>query len=132
MRRALLDSSAYTAFTRGHPGVEQALRRVREIYLNPVVVGELQYGFRWGSRREKNESLFEQFRSSRRVDLVPIDEDTSGCYVEISLALRRAGRPIPTNDIWIAASALQHGLGLITTDQHFLAVPQVIIDFHEP
>lgn len=132
MKRVLLDSCAYTAFTHGHLGVQQALRRARQIYLNPVVLGELQYGFRWGSRREKNESVFEQFRSSHRVDVVPIDEDTSGCYTELSLALRRAGRPIPTNDIWIAASALQHGLSVVTTDQHFLAIQQVVIDYHEP
>jgi predicted nucleic acid-binding protein len=104
----LLDGSAYTAFTRGHQEVDRALRRAKQIYLTPVILGELEAGFRWGTQRQKNEAVLAEFRLSKRVEVLGVDEDTATFYADITLALRRAGRPIPTNDIWIAASAMQH------------------------
>lgn len=132
MRRLLLDGCAYTAFTRKHGEIERALRRAKEIYFNSVALGELESGFRWGTQREKNERVLAEFRDSNRVRLLGVDEETAGCYADISLALRRAGKPIPTNDIWIAASAMQHGLVVLTTDEHFDHIPQVRVIRFEP
>ena len=83
------------------------------------MLGELRAGFRQGTRRERNEELLREFLSSPRMRVVPVDDETSDRYAEIVALLRRQGRPIPTNDIWIAAQTMEHGAELITTDQHF-------------
>jgi tRNA(fMet)-specific endonuclease VapC len=127
----LLDTSAYSAFMRGHLELKSALQRVDRIVLTPVVLGELGSGFRAGARRRKNEAELRRFLASPRVDVVPIDAETAERYAVILHALRLAGTPIPTNDIWIAASAMQHGLRLLTTDVHYDRIPQIIAERFE-
>jgi tRNA(fMet)-specific endonuclease VapC len=127
----LLDTSAYSAFMRGHPEIKSALQRVDRIVLTPVVLGELAAGFRAGARRRKNEAELHRFVASSRVDVVPIDVETAERYAVILHALRLAGTPIPTNDIWIAASAMQYGLRLLTTDAHYDRIPQIIAERFE-
>jgi len=124
--RLCLDTSAYSAFKRGHPEVVEALRQGREIVLNPVVLGELLAGFRAGDRFGQNQAELEAFLGSPRVRVAALDEDSALRYAEIVVHLRQQGTPIPTNDIWIAATAMQYGLQISTTDQHFARVPQVI------
>lgn len=131
MSRCLRDASAYSAFMRGNESVRAAIGEAVRIVLTPTVLGELRAGFRGGSRRERNEELLRRFRGSSRVSTIPIDEDTAGCYAEIVTSLRRASTPISTNDTWIAASALQHGLRILTTDGDFRRVPQVAVDLME-
>jgi tRNA(fMet)-specific endonuclease VapC len=129
MTRVMLDTSAYSAFMRGHPEVKLALQHAEEIYLNPVILGELLAGFMRGKRRKKNERELQALLSSPRVKVVGMDEDTAERYAVILNSLWNAGTPIPTNDIWIAASAMQHGLHVLTTDAHYQRVPQVIVDY---
>jgi predicted nucleic acid-binding protein len=126
VRRLLADTSAYSAFLRGHPGMKSLLQKADEIVLTPVVLGELHAGFRWGRHRKKNEDELGRFLASPRVSVATLDEETSEYYAAIVHSLRAAGTPIPTNDIWIAASAMQHGLTVATTDSHFDKVPQVL------
>lgn len=128
MRRILLDTSAYSAFMRGHDEVKRALQEADEIALTPVVLGELGAGFLRGRQRRKNERELRQFLGSGRVRVVGVDEETAERYAVIVTALRTAGTPIPTNDIWIAASAMQYGLAVVTTDEHYEKVPQVIVE----
>jgi tRNA(fMet)-specific endonuclease VapC len=116
---------------RGHLELKSALQRVDRIVLTPVVLGELGSGFRAGARRRKNEAELRRFLASPRVDVVPIDAETAERYAVILHALRLAGTPIPTNDIWIAASAMQHGLRLLTTDVHYDRIPQIIAERFE-
>jgi tRNA(fMet)-specific endonuclease VapC len=131
MTRIMLDTSAYSAFMRGHPDLHLALQEAEDIYLCPIVLGELLAGFSRGKHRKKNENELAQFLASSRVGLVPLDEGTAERYAVILNSLWSAGTPIPTNDLWIAASAMQHGLRLVTTDAHFQKVGQVIVDcFH--
>lgn len=125
MRRILLDTSAYSAFFRGHAKVLEAVQMAAEIYLNPIVLGELHSGFLKGSRAESNRNTLTEFLASTRVATLPIDDETSVRYAIILHGLRRAGTPIPTNDIWIAASAMQHGLFVVTNGAHFDKVPQI-------
>jgi tRNA(fMet)-specific endonuclease VapC len=128
MSRVLLDTSAYSAFMRGKTEAVSSLRRADEIVLTPVVLGELKAGFLRGEHLRKNEAELARFLASPRVRLVGIDRETSERYAVILNGLRKAGTPIPTNALWLAASAMQHGLGVLTSDPHFLKVPQVIVD----
>ena len=132
MNRVLVDTSAYSAFMRGHEEVRAALGRADQITLNPVVLGELRSGFLRGARRRANEQELRSFRLSPRVTTIDLDDETSDRYALILDALRNAGTPIPTNDIWIAASAMQHGLRLLTTDAHYRNVGQVVVDYIDP
>lgn len=132
MTRILLDTSAYSAFKRGHREIQHRIREADQIQLNPIVLGELQAGFRNGSRLRDNLHELAEFLASPRVSIAPIDEETAERYAVIVDDLRRAGTPIPTNDIWIAASAMQYGSVLQTTDPHFHAVHQVVAEVWEP
>ena len=130
-RKVMMDTSAYAAFLRGGPGVKGALQQADEIVFNPVVLGELLAGFLMGRNEKRNRDILEDFLSSPRVTIVEIDEETSERYALIVQSLRMKGTPIPTNDLWIAASAMQHGLRVLTTDKHYLKVPQIIAQYCE-
>ncbi len=132
LNEVLLDTSGYSAFLRGHDGVGEAVRGADLLCVNPVIVGELIEGFEQSARREKNFGELRTFLASPRVDVVDIDVETARRYAVIVGALRKAGTPIPTNDLWIAASAMQHGLRVVTTDAHFLRVPQILVDHFKP
>ena len=88
-----------------------------------MALGELLCGFRGGRRERENRERLREFLSSPRVVVTPITPETSEFYANILTALRREGTPIPTNDIWIAACALEHGAHLATSDTHFEKVP---------
>jgi tRNA(fMet)-specific endonuclease VapC len=126
--RLLLDTSAYSAFMRGHAGIQSALRSNEEIFLNSIVLGELTAGFIKGSRRKKNEDELRRFLASPRVGLLDVTEETAERYAVILYSLWRAGTPLPTNDIWIAASAMEYGLCVVTTDDHYQKIPQILVD----
>jgi len=127
--KVMMDTSAYAAFLRGNPEVKEVVQQVDEIVLNPVVLGELKAGFLMGKNEKRNRAILKDFLSSPRVVIVEIDEETSERYAVIVQSLRIKGTPIPTNDLWIAASAMQHGLKVLTTDKHYLEVPQIITEY---
>jgi tRNA(fMet)-specific endonuclease VapC len=127
MNSILLDTNAYAAFRRGHPDAVHVLQHAPLIFVNTIILGELLGGFDAGSKSQNNRMDLTAFLSSPRVAVLPIDQATSESYASIYVALRKAGTPIPTNDIWIAASALQHGLLLFTFDKHFRHVPGLIV-----
>lgn len=132
MSRILLDTSAYSAYTHGHPDLQAPVRHASAVYLSAVVVGELLAAFLKGGRRRQNEARLREFTASPRVGVLDVDDETAVRYAAIWDFLRRQGAPVPVNDLWIAATALQYGLRLITLDAHFLRMPQVIVDFIEP
>ena len=84
------------------------------------------FGFRNGTRFKENMDGLDRFLGHEAVDLVPIGKITSDRYSRIAVKLRKQGTPIPTNDIWIAAQAMEHGAELITSDQHFDKVSGVV------
>jgi tRNA(fMet)-specific endonuclease VapC len=127
--RILLDTSAYSAFMRGHDEIRAVVRTNEDIFLNSVVVGELMAGFIKGGRRKKNEEELRRFLMSPRVSLVDVGEETAERYAVILNSLWQAGTPIPTNDIWIAASAMEYGLRVITTDEHYDKISQIMVDY---
>ena len=127
MSRLLLDTSACSAAFRGNDAAITAIRSAGEVVLTPVVLGELLAGFAAGSRHERNEALLREFLREPSVSVIGIDDETASRYALIMNSLRVAGTPIPTNDVWIAASAMQHGLELLTADAHFAKVAQIVV-----
>jgi tRNA(fMet)-specific endonuclease VapC len=120
--RLLLDTNAYTAFMRGDAEAVEEIRRAEKIYLSSIVVGELLYGFRSGMRYRKNRSQLDEFLASRFVGFLPVTLTTADRYGLVFSALKRKGTPIPSNDIWIAAHALETGTDLLSYDNHFAYV----------
>ncbi|HYK00729.1 MAG TPA: type II toxin-antitoxin system VapC family toxin [Thermoanaerobaculia bacterium] len=118
----LLDTNAYTALFRGHEGIAVRVRRAEQVLVSTIVAGELLFGFRNGSRFETNNEELEDFLASPYVSLLPVTLVTADRFGRIAAALRRKGRPLPTNDIWIAAHAMESGAELLSFDQHFDAV----------
>lgn len=122
----LLDTSAYSAFKRGHGEVIELIRSAGRILLPAAVVGELLAGFEFGGRRERNRAELDEFLAASRVAITPITRSTAERYAVIYRYLREKGTPVPTNDLWIAATAMEHRAVVLTTDGHFSLMPQVI------
>lgn len=120
--RILIDTNAYVRLRQGHRSTMEAVREAERMYLSCIVAGELLFGFHHGARFEENHRKLLAFIDSPVVDLVHVDLETADRFGRISTLLRRAGTPIPTNDIWIAAHAMQIGAELLTFDAHFSTV----------
>ena len=127
MKNLLIDTNIYTHALAGDPETTEKLRYAKKIAICCVSIGELLSGFKGRTREKENRKELEEFLDAPRVKLYGIDEDTAEFYAEILTSLRKKGRPIPTNDIWIASVALQHGLKLFSKDHHFKYVPGLII-----
>ncbi|MGQ9592655.1 MAG: type II toxin-antitoxin system VapC family toxin [Planctomycetota bacterium] len=119
MSRYCLDTSAYSHFLRGDSRVVEMLDTAEWIGVPSVVLGELWVGFLAGSRLEQNEAELREFLGNPAVEEIPIDRAVARLYAEIFVALRRAGRPLPSNDIWVAAAAVRTGSSVLTYDEHF-------------
>ena len=119
MRPITLDTNAYTAFKRGDVAVVSVLRHAPVILMCATVLGELLGGFAAGQRENVNRSELTRFINTPRVKVVSCNAATADLYALVYAALRRKGQPIPTNDLWIAASSLEHGAALLTLDAHF-------------
>lgn len=124
--RFVLDTSAYSAFYRGDHRLRQWFNADHEIALPMIVVGELRAGFAVGSRRQHNEVLLQRFIDSPNVTLLTLTQDTTHCFARIFASLRSAGTPIGVNDMWIAATALEHDIAILTLDSDFGRVPELI------
>jgi tRNA(fMet)-specific endonuclease VapC len=116
-RGVLLDTSVVIDHFRGDPRIHYELESTAALYIPTIVLGELYYGAFRSAYREKQ--LEQVRRFLRAAAVVGTDAQTSETYGRIRSELAEAGRPIPENDIWIAAVALQHRWPLATRDQHF-------------
>lgn len=117
----LLDTNAYTAFKRNK------FEALEIIGVNSVIIGELLGGFAFGNKPEINRDELQKFLNSSRVNIFNIDQETAEYYAIIYSELRKKGRPIPTNDMWIAATAMQHNLILFSYDSDFLSISNLKI-----
>lgn len=124
--KILLDTTAYSELKRGHAAVADIVRRSGRILFSAIVAGELLHGFRSGTRYEQNRRDLEIFLERRHVSLLPVTLTTAERFGRIAASLRRRGTPIPTNDIWIAAHALEGGAELLTFDRHFEQVEGLV------
>lgn len=125
IRRVLLDTNAFADFHRSGKWRE-VIRGADEVILPLIVVGELRFGFLNGSRPDKNEVELLRFLSKPSASVLFPDLETTREYATIHHQLKLQGTPIPQNDIWIAALALQHRVWLCTSDSHFDHLPQLL------
>lgn len=128
MIRLCLDTTAYSRLMRGQPTLRERLEAVDEILLSVTMLGELYAGFQGGLRLAENLSMLTAFRSQPGVAVVDITDNIAQRYAAIVMSLKKQGTPIPTNDIWIAAAALENGGRIVAYDSHFEAVPGLIIE----
>ena len=126
MNRLLIDTNIYSHAMRGTADVVETLRGVNVIAISAVSIGELLSGFKGGIREKLNRHELSQFMDAPRVRILNIDDETAEFYAAIFHSLKQSGRPIPTNDLWIGAVALQHGLTVYSKDQHFKLIPGLI------
>lgn len=124
--KILLDSNAYSLLMRGHGDVAALVRRAEEVLFSAVVVGELMYGFRRGKHFERNAAHLRSFLDNPYTSFVAVGPVTADRYSRIAAALRAKGRPIPTNDVWIAAHAMETGADLVSADAHFEHVEGIV------
>jgi tRNA(fMet)-specific endonuclease VapC len=117
--KIILDTSAYVSFKRNVAEIVDCIVSADLVLFSPIVLGELMFGFRNGTRIKANMDDLNSFLQQEVVELAPIGKITSDRYSRIAAQLKRQGTPIPTNDIWIASQTMEHGAELITTDQHF-------------
>jgi len=120
-----IDANRYSDLCRGVAEVVEQIARAERVYLPLIVLGELRAGFQAGSLARQNERILVRFLDSPRVRLLLPDEQTTFHYANLFAQLRQQATPIPTNDLWIAALAIQHDLILLTRDAHFKHVPQL-------
>jgi tRNA(fMet)-specific endonuclease VapC len=115
-----VDANAYIAFAAGEPAVLSLIGQADTVYLPSIVLGELLFGAASSARAQRNRELVLGFAAEcAAVDVTPA---VASRYASVRLALREKGRPIPENDLWIAAACLEHGVPLLTADAHFAEV----------
>jgi len=117
--KLLLDTNAYVGFKTGLPDLVECLLKANLILISPIILGELIFGFRNGTRFQENMDELSQFITHEAVEVIQIGEVTADRYSRIVEQLKRQGTPIPTNDLWVAAQTMEHGAELITMDRHF-------------
>jgi tRNA(fMet)-specific endonuclease VapC len=115
--KALVDTNVVIALFAGEPVVIEHLQRQSEVFLCVPVLGELRYGAQASARVESNLARLDQFATA--VIVLPCDSETAAYYGSVKFHLRKKGRPLPENDIWIAAIAKQHNLTVVTRDARF-------------
>ncbi len=127
MSGLLIDTNIYTHALKGDPQVVSVLQKTSRIAITSISLGELLPGFKGGNQEHKNRAELEEFLDAPRVSLYGVTENTAEFYAAILHRLKEAGRPIPTNDIWIAAVAFEHGFKLYSKDRHFQYVQGLIL-----
>jgi tRNA(fMet)-specific endonuclease VapC len=117
--KIILDTSAYVSFKRNVSDLVEIIVNAASILFSPIVLGELMFGFRNGTKFQENMNDLNKFLDHESVEMVQIGQITSDRYSRIASQLRTQGTPVPTNDIWVAAQTMEHGAELITSDRHF-------------
>jgi tRNA(fMet)-specific endonuclease VapC len=113
----ILDTNALSALADGDGALEPVVRQATEIAIPVIVLGEYQFGIRRSRNRKLYERWLAEITAASRV--LVVDDSTAGVYAEVRDELKHSGRPIPSNDLWIAALVRQYGLPLVSRDGHF-------------
>lgn len=123
MKTVLLDTNAVSALFNGDAQILDYLAVAERVCMSTVVIGELQAGFYMGSKVRENQANLDKLLSRPTVEILPVTAETADYYGRLVAALRKAGHPIPVNDLWLAAQTLEQGAFLITYNKHFNHVP---------
>ncbi|MCK5485989.1 MAG: type II toxin-antitoxin system VapC family toxin [Desulfobacterales bacterium] len=119
MKKILLDTNCYTAYLAGDERVLSALAEAELVYMSIFVLGELFVGFRGGSKMQQNRDYLKRFLAKSTVIILEATMETAEIFGDLKDKLKKSGTPLPINDVWIAAHALETGCALITYDAHF-------------
>jgi len=126
VRPVLIDTNAYVSFKRGESSILEVIQYAETLAISPIVLGELLSGFECGNKIKKNRDDLQQFLQSSRIRVFSITSDTANFYSQIYSSLKNKGKPIPSNDMWIAAQTLENGCVLCSHDKHFKAIEGLI------
>ena len=124
--RVALDTNRYVDLCKGVADTVTLVEEADDVLLPFVVLGELRAGFVHGRRPAENERILRRFLAKDGVHVLFADDQTTHHYASVFRQLRKQGTPIPTNDMWLAALALQHNLALHARDRHFDHLPQLV------
>jgi tRNA(fMet)-specific endonuclease VapC len=119
----ILDTNALSAIAEAQPAVTAILARVQQVALPTIVLGEYRYGIAQSRQAARYRQWLDGLMASCTV--LDVTQRTAEHYASIALELKRAGTPIPANDLWIAALAREHALPILSRDHHFDAVPNL-------
>ena len=119
----ILDTNGVSALAEGESALESILRKANRVAIPVIVLGEYRYGISRSREQKRYEEWLTEYVP--KFLILDIDERTTVPYAAIRSELKRAGTPIPSNDVWIAALCRQHSLPLLTRDRHFDAVPGI-------
>lgn len=125
MRNILLDTNAFSQYVKFDKEIIEVISQSNSVCLSIISIGELTYGFLKGEMNELNNMILNRFLSNPLTKLIDINRNIAVRYGTIYFYLKKRGTPIPTNDIWIAASAIETNSILVTYDKHFLKIPGV-------
>ncbi len=123
--RVAIDTNRLTDLFKGDADLASYLGTCYEVWLPFVVLGEIKAGFCGGTRQAQNELLLSRLLSRQTVRILYASRETAEQYARLFAQLKRAGKPVPDNDLWIAALALENDLALIARDGHFNQIPQL-------
>ncbi len=123
MKKVLLDTNAYTSYLGGDQDVLHVLSDAEITFMSIFVLGELYAGFKGGRREKENIRILQAFLAKPSVEILNAGSETAEIFGMVKDSLKRAGTPIPINDVWIASHALEIGAVMITYDKHFAVVP---------
>jgi tRNA(fMet)-specific endonuclease VapC len=125
--KVCLDTNAYTKLILGHAPLQKLVEFADDVIIPATVLGELRAGFEMGSRTAENVQRLREFLALPGVTVAETTEDIAERYGMLVAQLRRSGTPLPTNDIWIASTAMESGARLVTYDQHFDSVAGLLV-----
>src|SRR3974390_249305 len=124
--RVAIDTNRLTDLWQGDAELAEWLGTCEEVWIPLIVLGEIKAGFYGGTQQRRNEVLLHRLLAKPTVQILVPGRETAEQYARVFVQLKRAGTPIPDNDLWIAALALEHNLLLITRDRHFEQIPQLM------
>jgi len=123
MKKILLDTNAYTSVLAGSDQMLNIIAKAHTVFMSVIVIGELHAGFRGGSLHNQNVVLLQKFLHKSSVEIINVTTETADIFGMVKDNLKKAGTPLPINDIWIAAHIMETGSELITYDSHFDKIP---------
>lgn len=119
MKKILLDTNAISALFKGDSNILDRMIEADTIFISIFVLGEILYGFKNGDKEKENNLLLKEFLSKPSIKILNGTKETAEVFSEIKIKLKKKGKPIPINDVWIAAHAVETGSVLVTYDKHF-------------